>query len=130
MTVISAAPRPGLVTWAGLAVVLVAAAILSFSALSDLAELVGRSHQLAWLLSVCTDAGVTVSTGVWLSGRHRADAERFARRLTWSLLALTVAGNAMHQGLTAAGVVSPWWVAVLVGAIPPGWSARRCTWRC
>src|SRR5215210_1877121 len=55
-----------------------------------------------------------------LSRRHNPDAERFARRLTWALLALTVAGNAAHQGLAAAGMVPPWWVAVLVGAIPPG----------
>jgi hypothetical protein len=40
---------------------------------------------------------------------------RVARRLTWALLALTVAGNAAHQGLAAAGMVPPWWVAVLVG---------------
>ena len=66
------------------------------------------------------DAGVAVSTAVWLSRRHNPDAERFARRLTWALLALTVAGNAAHQGLAAAGMVPPWWVAVLVGAIPPG----------
>ena len=61
-----------------------------------------------------------MSTAVWLSRRHNPEAERFARRLTWALLALTVAGNAAHQGLAAAGMVPPWWVAVLVGAIPPG----------
>jgi hypothetical protein len=52
-------------------------------------------------------AGVAVFTAVWLSRRHNPDAERFARRLTWALLALTVAGNAAHQGLAAAGE-SPW----------------------
>jgi Protein of unknown function (DUF2637) len=111
--------RPGFVTWAGLAVVFAAAAMLSFSALAELAKMVGVPPGLAWLLPICTDAGVAVSTAVWLSRRHHPDAERFARRLTWALLALTVAGNAAHQGLTAAGVVPPWWVAVLVGAIPP-----------
>src|SRR4051794_9477585 len=82
--------------------------------------MVGMSRRLVWLFPVCTDAGVAVSTAVWLSRRHNPDAERFARRLTWALLALTVAGNATHQGLAAAGTVPPWWVAVLVGAIPPG----------
>jgi Protein of unknown function (DUF2637) len=110
----------GFVTWIGLSVVLAAAAVLSFSALAELAALVGMSRRLAWLFPVCTDAGVAVSTAVWLSRRHNPDAERFARRLTWALLALTVAGNAAHQGLAAAGMVPPWWVAVLVGAIPPG----------
>jgi hypothetical protein len=110
----------GFVTWLGLAVVLGAAAVLSFSALAELAVMVGMSRALAWLFPVCTDAGVAVSTAVWLSRRHNPDAKRFARRLTWALLALTVAGNATHQGLAAAGMVPPWWVAVLVGAIPPG----------
>jgi hypothetical protein len=112
--------RPGFITWIGLAVVFAAAAVLSFSALAELAGMVGMSHRLTWLFPVCTDAGVAVSTAVWLSRRHNPDAERFARRLTWALLALTVAGNATHQGLAAAGTVPPWWVAVLVGAIPPG----------
>jgi hypothetical protein len=112
--------RPGFITWIGLAVVFAAAAVLSFSALAELAAMVGMSHRLTWLFPVCTDAGVAVSTAVWLSRRHNPDAERFARRLTWALLALTVAGNATHQGLAAAGTVPPWWVAVLVGAIPPG----------
>ena len=112
--------RPGLITWTGLAVVFVAAAVLSFSALAELAAMVGMSRKLTWLFPVCTDSGVAVSTAVWLSRRHNPDAERFARRLTWALLALTVAGNAAHQGLAAAGMVPPWWVAVLVGAIPPG----------
>jgi hypothetical protein len=84
------------------------------------AAMVGMSRRLVWLFPVCTDAGVAVSTAVWLSRRHNPDAERFARRLTWALLALTVAGNATHQGLAAAGMIPPWWVAVLVGAIPPG----------
>jgi hypothetical protein len=110
----------GFVTWIGLSVVLAAAAVLSFSALAELAAMVGMSRRLVWLFPVCTDAGVAVSTAVWLSRRHNPDAERFARRLTWTLLALTVAGNAAHQGLAAAGMVPPWWVAVLVGAIPPG----------
>jgi hypothetical protein len=87
----------GFVTWIGLSVVLAAAAVLSFSALAELAALVGMSRRLAWLFPVCTDAGVAVSTAVWLSQRHNPDAERFA-----------------------AGMVPPWWVAVLVGAIPPG----------
>jgi hypothetical protein len=112
--------HPGFITWIGLAVVFAAAAVLSFSALAELAGMVGMSRRLVWLFPVCTDAGVAVSTAVWLSGRHNPDAERFARRLTWALLALTVAGNAAHQGLAAAGMVPPWWVAVLVGAIPPG----------
>ena len=52
------------VTWLGLAVVLAAAAVLSFSALAELAAMVGMSRRLVWLFPVCTDAGVAVSTAV------------------------------------------------------------------
>lgn len=103
-----------------MAVVLIAAAVLSFSALRDLAIQVRVPIELAWLMPICVDAGAAVATNVWLSRRNSDEAERFARRLTWALLTLTVAGNATHQGLTAAGIVPPWWVAVLVGAIPAG----------
>ena len=37
--------RPGFITWTGLAVVFAAAAVLSFSALAELAEMVGMSSQ-------------------------------------------------------------------------------------
>jgi hypothetical protein len=52
----------GFVTWLGLSVVLAAAAVLSFSALAELAAMVGMSRRLVWLFPVCTDAGVAVST--------------------------------------------------------------------
>lgn len=111
--------RAGWVTWAGLAVVLTAAAVLSFAALRDLAITVRISERLAWLLPIAVDAGAAVSCAAWLSPRSGPDVARFARRLTWALLALTVAGNAAAQGMAAAGIVPPWWCAVLVGAIPP-----------
>lgn len=115
-------PTPGgagVIIWTGMAVVLAAAAVLSFSALRDLAITVRIASHLAWLLPVCVDAGAAVSTTVWLSGRANEAASGFARWLTWALLVLTVAGNATHQGLAAADVIPPWWVAVLVGAIAP-----------
>lgn len=110
---------PGWVTWVGLGLVLAAAAVLSFSALRDLAVQCRIPEPLAPLFPVCLDAGLAVSTRVWLSRRANPDAERFAAWLTWSLLACTVVANATHQGLAASGVVAPWWLAVLVGSVPP-----------
>lgn len=112
------APALGWLTWAGMLAVLAAAAVLSFAALRDLAELCGVEPALAPLLPVAIDAGAAVSTRVWLSGRVVV-AERFARNMTWCLLATTVAGNALHSGLVAAQLRPAWWVAVAVGAVPP-----------
>lgn len=112
-------PGTGFVTWAGLAVVWAAAAVLSFASLRDLAASCKVAVDLAWLLPIVIDAGAAVGTRAWLSRRANPDAERFARAMTWALLLLTVAANAGHQGMVAHGVIPPWPVAVLVGAIPP-----------
>jgi hypothetical protein len=113
------APRPPLVVWFGLAVVLAAAAVLSFDALRSLGLAVGIPGHLAWLLPVAVDAGAAVSCATWLGRRATPDAARYAGRMTWSLLAVTVLGNAGQLGMHAHGITPPWWVAVLVGAIPP-----------
>lgn len=112
-------PRAGTLTWAGLAVVLTAAAVLSFAALRELAAAVGIPAVLAWLMPVAVDAGAAVSCATWLSRRVPADASRFAARMTCTLLALTVVGNAAQLGMHAHGVTPPWWCSVAVGAIPP-----------
>lgn len=111
--------RPPWIVWAGLAVVLAAAAVLSFDALRALALAVGIHPHLAWLLPIAVDAGAAVSCATWLGGRTDARAARFAGRMTWALLAVTVAGNAGQLGWHAHAITPPWWVAVLVGAIPP-----------
>lgn len=107
------------VTAAGLAVVLAAAAVLSFDALRGLALAVAIPGHLAWLLPVAVDAGAGVSCAVWLGVRTAPEVARFAARMTWALLAVTVVGNAAQLGMHANDVVAPWWVAVLVGAIAP-----------
>lgn len=104
---------------AGLAVVLTAAAVLSFAALRDLAIAVAIDERLAFLLPIAVDAGAAVSCTVWLSPAVRKDARRFACWLTWSLLSATVVGNAAQLGMHANHISPPWWVAVLVGAVPP-----------
>jgi len=123
MSAHSAAPasdrRLPWIVWLGLAVVLAAAAILSFAELRALGTAVGIPTVIAWLLPISIDAGAAVSCAVWLGGRTDEHAARYAGRMTWALLLATVLGNATGLGLAAAAVVPPWWVAVLVGAIPP-----------
>lgn len=112
-------PRPPWIVWFGLAVVLAAAAVLSFDALRALAVAVSIPDRFAWLLPIAVDAGAAVSCATWLGGRTTRDAARFAGRMTWCLLAVTVIGNAAQLGMAAHDILPPWYVAVLVGSIPP-----------
>lgn len=106
--------------WVLLAVVASAAAVLSFSALRDLAILCGFTPGLAWLLSVVIDAGAAAGCLVWLRpGGEYFYPRRFARSLTFVLLASSVAGNAVVHGLSAYRLEAPWWLVVAVSAVAP-----------
>jgi hypothetical protein len=118
------------VTRIGLLVVAAAAAVMSFTALADLARLVGITGTVgavgtwaavptAALLPITVDVYAAVATWVWLQGRAPADAVEFARRSAWAAIVTTVVGNAVHGGLVALTASPPWWMAVLIGAIPP-----------
>ena len=102
-----------------LLVVAGAAAMLSFAALRDLAELCGFAPVLAWLLPVVVDAGAAAGSLVWLGERTGEPARRFARRLALGLLGLSVAANALGHGLAAFVLRPPWWVVVLLSGIAP-----------
>ncbi|MGH3468911.1 MAG: DUF2637 domain-containing protein [Thermocrispum sp.] len=107
-------------TWAGIAVVAVSAAVMSFATLWRLAERADVPRELAWLLPVAIDATIVVATSVWLTGQpghHRVT--RYARGLALSALVLSVAGNAAEHGMSAYEIVAPWWVLVAVSAVPP-----------
>lgn len=109
-----------LLMWVLLAVVAGAAAVLSFSALRDLALTVGFDTELAWLLPITIDAGAAAGCLVWLAVDGTTEVtRRFARNLTWALLVGSVAGNAVEHGLSAYGLVATWWLVVLVSAVPP-----------
>ncbi len=107
------------VLYALLAIVATAAAVLSFSALRDLALVCGFAPQLAWLLPVVVDAGAAAGSLVWLGGQVAAAARTFARALALTLLALSVAANALGHGLAAFALAPAWWVVVIVSAIAP-----------
>lgn len=104
--------------WALLAVVAVAAAVLSFSALRDLAVLCGFSTGLAWLLPLVIDAGAAAGCMAWLRP-GQSPGRGFARSLTWVLLASSVAGNAVVHALTAYQLRPAWWLVVAVSAVAP-----------
>lgn len=102
-----------------LAVVALAAAVLSFAALRDLALVCGFSPALAWLLPVTVDAGAAAGSMVWLGRAVVREALVFARALALTLLSLSVAANAVGHGLAAFNLRPAWWVVVIVSAIAP-----------
>jgi hypothetical protein len=101
-------------TTVGLVVVGLAAAVLTFTTLFSLAVACGFSPWLAWLLPVTVDAAGLVALRIWLHG-----GPDFAKRLTVVCIAASVAGNATQHGLAAYGLPVPWWVIVVVSAVPP-----------
>jgi hypothetical protein len=102
-----------------LLIVATAAAVLSFSALRDLALSCGFTRELAWLLPVVVDAGAAAGSLVWLGGRAPELARQFARTLALTLLGLSVGANALDHGLDAYRLAPAWWVVVGVSAIAP-----------
>lgn len=102
-----------------LSVVAVAAAVLSFAALRDLALLCGFAPGLAWLLPVVVDAGAAAGSLVWLGRACGPSATTFGRALALSLLATSVAGNAVVHGLAASGSRPSWVLVVVVSAVAP-----------
>lgn len=110
-------------TWAGLIVVGLVAVVWSFTALTDLARLCGITGQLhlsvvraevAWGLPISVDVTAIVATRVWLLRREAAEVLTYARRVAWSALAATIAGNAYHGWLSGGARVD----AVIVSAVP------------
>lgn len=106
-------------TWAGIGVVALSAAVMSFATLWRLAERANAPSQLAWLLPVAIDATIVLATAVWIAGQAGHRVTRYARGLALCALTLSVAGNAAEHGMTAYGLAAPWWVLVTVSAVPP-----------
>lgn len=106
--------------YALLGVVAVAAAVLSFTTLRDLALLCGFTPDTAWLLPLVVDVGAGAGTVVWLARGDAPSARTYGRALALTLLGLSVAGNALGHGLAAAGIARPHWlIVVLVSAVAP-----------
>lgn len=90
-------------------------AILSFSGLHDLALECGYGGWLAILYPITVDAAAATGAIAWLRGLQ----QKLARRLTLTLLTLSVVLNSIHHVLGAYSLATPWWLVALVGAIPP-----------
>lgn len=108
----------------GLIVVGLAAAILTFTTWRDLAEAVGITGYfivvpLAYLVPVTVDAAGVVAARVWLKRKAVPEAVQFAKMLAWCCITGSILANAGQHGMAAFGIAPPWWVVVLVSAVPP-----------
>lgn len=112
------------ITDVGVLVVGLAAAVLTFTTLRDLAQAVGITGEvfglrLSWLLPVTIDAAGIVAARVWLRGQAGQDAVVFAQVLTLVCIALSVCGNAGQHLMESQHLAPDWWVVVLVTSVPP-----------
>lgn len=121
------APDRDALTWVGLVAVGVAAAVMSFTALADLARMVGVTAvypagglgelRVSWLFPITVDVLAVTATRVWLRGRAPADAVAFARLGAWAAIVTTTVGNGLHGALVAEPGGPPWAVGAGVSAL-------------
>jgi hypothetical protein len=96
-----------------MAVVALAAAMLSYQSLMHLGELAGYGS-LSALYPVVVDAGAAASCATWLHTRGRQPLV-----MTWGLLAISVVLNGTTHYLTSTGTTPSWLLVVAVAAVPP-----------
>lgn len=114
-------------TLLGLAVIAVAAIIMSFTALSDLARMCGRTEaitvgpvtlRVAWLLPVALDTLAAVAIRMRRAGGGASpEVARYASRVVWAAAGASVVGGAYHGYLIQAAARPPWLVAALVSGV-------------
>jgi hypothetical protein len=96
-----------------MAVVALAAAMLSYQSLMHLGELAGYGS-LSALYPVVVDAGAAASCATWLHTRGRQPLV-----MTWGLLAISVVLNGTTHYLESTHTAPSWLLVVAVAAVPP-----------
>jgi hypothetical protein len=105
-----------------LIVILVAAgaAILSFDALTALAQASGIRIEFSWIWAVVIDGFIMVATFAAFALKDRSGKSKYYAWVTLGLFVmLSILGNAWHAVIEQENYILPIWVAVLVTAIPP-----------
>lgn len=107
----------GAVTAGGIAV---AAFVLSFAALWDVATRVWPARHLSWLGPVVVDATILQATVslVAVSSSTRVGERRYFWALLIGAATTSVAGNALHAVIPSNQPLSPW-IAAVIATIPP-----------
>lgn len=107
---------------ATVALVAIGAAVLSFDALTELAQAAGIQPTLAWIWAVVIDGFILVATLAAFALEKRS---RTIKAYAWLCLAVftifSILGNGWHAAIIASPEERPLpiWVAVTVTAIPP-----------
>jgi hypothetical protein len=100
--------------------VAVGAAILSFDALTALAQASGIRQAFAPIWAIVIDGFIMVATLATFALQNRS---KSSRRYAWTTLAIfvvfSILGNAWHAAISKTDFVLPIWVSVIVTAIPP-----------
>lgn len=129
-------PRHDALSIAGMIVVGMAAAVLSFSTWVQLAESVGFTEswtaswtahdvrltvRIAWLLPLAVDCYTLTVIRVWLNSPPESQVVRYAKANAIGAIALTVTAQAVYHAFAAAGwqQADLWWFAIVIGGIPP-----------
>jgi hypothetical protein len=101
--------------------VAVACAWLSFDALAALAVRVGVAEHSAWLVPVLIDAGALAGTIAWRRRSSTATERTVGRRLSLSLIFVSMVGNALEHAAAAVDAGRGAWVVASVGLaiLPP-----------
>src|SRR5215211_4421359 len=118
------------ITETGLALVAIAAATTSWSALGGLAALAGihgivptpAGHfPLAWLIPLAIETYALIALRVWLHTSRTDRVRRAAARDATGAIALSVAGNATYHLLTMPTLDTPagWLIVTIVAVIAP-----------
>ncbi|QIS09383.1 DUF2637 domain-containing protein [Nocardia arthritidis] len=95
----------------------VAAFVLSFAALRDLAKLAQVPAEWAWCLPVVIDGTIIQATLGVLVLAHSPERRCWFVRVLAVGAAVSIAGNSLHA--VAAGRELPWWISAMVAAIAP-----------
>lgn len=102
-----------LIIRAAMALVAVAAFVLSFQTLTELARLAGYGG-LSFLYPVTLDLGTVSSCAAWMATRSRQ-----AFHMTWSLLSASILMNGVEHWLSATGQRPAWWLVTVISMAPP-----------
>jgi len=112
-------------------IVAVAAAVLSFDALSQLAVAAGISSNLAWVWAVLVDGFILIATiSVFALRKRNKGAYAYAFIILGLFVIISIIGNGLHPILRAdelqlsgtpdlGGGKLPFWAATAVTAVPP-----------
>ncbi|MEV6879127.1 hypothetical protein [Amycolatopsis sp. NPDC051128] len=103
--------------------------LISYAGLAGLARLVGYTTvdlplspvaiDASALLPIAIDVAIVASTLVWLGQGAPAQTRNYARGLALATISTSVLANAGYHGLTGGGPAGSWWLASIVGSIPP-----------